>query len=281
MKYKVKQDIELLQFLLEVTSKKRNDLKKALKFEQVHVNGQTQTYYAFLLHEGDEVELGKKSKQSLPFPILYEDKELIVINKPSGLVSEQTMHNKSETAFMIVNGYLKKKKEKAYLVHRLDQDTSGVMMFVKNKKLYEELTHNWNDYVLERSYQAIVEGIVKKDGRIENYLSENKMQKVYISNKQKGKKAITNYHVLKSVKGYTLLDVFIETGRKNQIRVHMSSMGHPIAGDRKYGARSNPIRRLALHANIFAFEHPFTHQTMTFKTEMPECFYKVVGKLKK
>ena len=127
-----------------------------------------------------------------------------------------------------------KKKEKAYLVHRLDQDTSGVMMFVKNKKLYEELTHNWNDYVLERSYQAIVEGTIKKDGRIENYLSENKMQKVYVSNK-KGKKAITNYHVLKNVKGYTLLDVFIETGRKNQIRVHMSSLGHPIAGDRKYG----------------------------------------------
>lgn len=280
MKYKVTQETELLNFLLEATSKKRNDLKKALKFNQVLVNGKSESYHAFLLHAGDEVELGKKSRQDLPFPILYEDKEIIVINKPSGLVSEQTMHNKSETAFMIVNGYLKKKKEKAYLVHRLDQDTSGVMMFVKNKKLYEELTHNWNDYVLERSYQAIVEGTIKKDGRIENYLSENKMQKVYVSNK-KGKKAITNYHVLKNVKGYTLLDVFIETGRKNQIRVHMSSLGHPIAGDRKYGAQTNPIRRLALHANIFAFEHPFTHKTMTFKTEMPETFSKVTGKIKK
>lgn len=273
--YKVTKDTTLLAFLMDVSKQKRTSLKNALKHQEVYVNHQIETYYAYELHEGDEVEIVHHRPQDLPFPILYEDRDLIVIDKPSGLVAEQTRNNKNKTAFALTLAYVKKKKESLYLVHRLDEATSGVMMFVKNKKLANELTHHWNEYVLERGYLAVVEGVIRKGGHIENNLAENKAQIVYIA-KKGGKKAITDYKVLKSNKKYTLLDVSISTGRKNQIRVHMASLHHPISGDLKYGGHNNSIRRLALHADVFAFRHPFTHQTMRFTSPMPESFQKLV-----
>lgn len=273
--FKVREERTLLEFLLSESGQKRNYLKNALKHQEVLVNGEVQTYFAYLLHSGDEVELIHRKKTGLPFDILYEDRDLIVIDKPSGLVSEATCNNKTRTAFALVKDYLARKKESVYLVHRLDEDTSGVMMFVKNKRLYNELTHHWNDYVMERGYLAVAEGKVKKGGHIENYLDENKAQIVYIT-KKGGKKAITDYRVIAGNAKYTLLDVKISTGRKNQIRVHLASLHHPISGDLKYGGHTNPIRRLALHANVFAFRHPFTQKEMRFISEMPESFTRLV-----
>lgn len=273
--FRVREDSILLEFLLAESGQKRTHLKNALKHQEVLVNNEVQTYFAYPLHPGDEVELIHQKKTNLPFDIIYEDQDLIVIDKPSGLVSEATRNNRNRTAFALVKDYLTKKKESIYLVHRLDEDTSGVMMFVKNKRLYQELTHHWNDYVLERGYLAVAEGKVKKGGHIENYLDENKAQIVYIT-KKGGKKAITDYRVITGNAKYTLLDVKISTGRKNQIRVHLSSIHHPISGDLKYGGHTNQIRRLALHANVFAFKHPFTKKEMRFVSEMPESFTRLV-----
>lgn len=273
--YKVTEDTTLLEFLLKVSGRKRATLKNNLKYKQVYVNREIETAFNYELHSGDEVEIVEKKKLTLPFELLYEDRELIVINKPSGLVAEKTQNNKEQTAFFLVNAYLKRKKERAYLVHRLDQETSGVMMFVKTERLYDLLTHHWNDYVKTRHYLAVVEGSMSGQGRIENYLDENRGQMVYIT-KKGGKKAITKYKVLKSGRRYSLVAVEILTGRKNQIRVHMASLKHPISGDRKYGGRPNSIHRLALHQDVFAFEHPLTHKVMRFEAKMPEAFSKLV-----
>lgn len=269
--YKVEKDETLLDSLVDHLHKKRNDCKNLLKYKSVQVNGEIQTYHAFELHKGDEISVGKKS--SLPFEILYEDDDLVVINKPSGLVSEETRNNKYQTAFYMVMEYCRKKRQQCFLVHRLDQETSGVLMFVKNKKLYQELTHNWNKYVKIRGYIAIVEGVCKKGGTIKNHLVEDKQLKMHIASQ--GQLAITHYKPLKTSKNYTMMEVFLDTGRKNQIRVHMSSINHPIIGDKKYGARTNPLKRLGLHAHEFAFVHPFTHKTIEFEASLPEQFGKL------
>lgn len=273
--YKVEKETTLLEFLLQASGRKRATLKNNLKYKQVCVNKEIETYFNYALHPGDVVEIVEGKRHHLPFDLLYEDDDLIVINKPSGLLSERTRNQKDQTAFALMKEYCKRKKERAYLVHRLDQETSGVMMFVKKERLYEELTHHWNDYVKARHYIAVVEGKMNGKGHIENYLDENKGQTVYIT-KKGGKKAITNYRVLKSNTRYSLVSVEILTGRKNQIRVHMASLHHPISGDRKYGGHPNSIHRLALHQDVFAFEHPFTHQVMRFEAKMPTDFNKLV-----
>lgn len=278
MSYKVIKNTTLLEFLLVQTKKKRNDVKNLLKYKNVFVDGKVETYHAYELHEGQIVEI-RMHKSSLPFDILYEDKEMIVIYKPCGLLTEQTSRESQKTAYNIVREYLLKKKEKIFLVHRLDQYTSGVLMFVKNKKLYDLLTHDWNKYVKIRGYVAIVEGKMKKPkGTIENYLAESKTQNVYITSKEKGKKAITHYKVIKTSKNYSMLEIRLDTGRKNQIRVHLSSLHHPIVGDDKYGAKSNPIKRLGLHANILMFVHPITHEEMRFIAKTPDIFDKLFKK---
>ena len=195
---------------------------------------------------------------------------MIVINKPSGLVSEETQNNKYQTAFYMVMEYCRKKRQQCYLVHRLDQDTSGVLMFVKNKKLYQELTHNWNKYVKTRGYVAILEGQCRKSGTIKNHLVEDKQLKMRIA--KEGQLAITHYKPLEVSKDYTMMEVFLDTGRKNQIRVHTADMGHPVCGDIKYGNGDDPCQRLCLHAYVLCFYHPVTHQPMEFETPIPAEF---------
>lgn len=278
MKYKVEVPMPLMQFLLEKTSQKRNDIKNLLKYQNVWVDGHIETHYAYDLQVGQTVEIQAK-KNDMPFVILYEDKEIIVIDKPCGLLSEQTAKENEKTAYQYVKQYLYKKKENIFLVHRLDQYTSGILMFVKNKKLYDILTQNWNKYVKTRGYIAIVEGQMKKTkGTIENYLAESKTQNVYITTKEQGKKAITHYKQIQSNKRYSMLEVYLDTGRKNQIRVHLSSLHHPIVGDSKYGAQSNPLKRLGLHAHEFMFVHPLTHKEMRFVSKTPESFEKLFKK---
>lgn len=278
MEYQVEHDTQLMNFLFTATQKKKNDLKHILKYGLVKVDGHIQTHYAYPLYRGQIVTIEKK-KAPLPFEILYEDKELIVIDKPCGLLSEATDKENQKTAYALVRQYLAKKKESLYLVHRLDQYTSGLLMFVKTRQLYELLTKNWNHYVKVRGYMAIVEGQMPRlQGTIENYLAESKSQNVYITSRQKGKKAITHYRVIMSNRQYCLLEVHLDTGRKNQIRVHMSSLHHPIVGDMKYHAQTNPLQRLGLHAHELMVIHPLTHREMRFVSQMPTSFQKLFKK---
>jgi len=279
MEYKVDQAMGLMDFLLEKTSKKRNDIKKSLKYENVYVDGHIQTYYAYPLQVGQIVEVRKQQKE-LNLDILYEDDEIIVIHKPCGLLSEQTSTEKEKTAYFLVKQYLTKKKENIYLVHRLDQYTSGVLMFVKTKKLYDILTHDWNRYIKKRGYIAIIEGQMKKrKGTIDNYLAESKTQNVYITSKEKGKRAITHYQQIKTNKHYSMLELHLDTGRKNQIRVHLSSLHHPIIGDQKYGSKVNPIQRLGLHAHELVLMHPVTMREMRFVCRTPDSFEKLLKRV--
>ena len=175
--------------------------------------------------------------------------------------------------------YLTSKNENIFLVHRLDQYTSGILMFVKSKKLYDILTHHWNQYVKTRGYIAIVEGkMSKSSGTIDNYLAESKTQNVYITSKQNGKRAITHYRVIRSCPKWSMLEVYLDTGRKNQIRVHLSSLHHPIVGDDKYHSTSNPLKRLGLHAHEFMFIHPLTKKEMRFVSPTPQSFEKLFKK---
>lgn len=203
--------------------------------------------------------------------IIYEDKEIIVANKPSGLLT--ISDNKSNNSlYSEVRSYLNKKNEKVFIVHRLDKDTSGIILFAKSEQLKKHLQDNWNDICILREYIAIVEGVPKsKKDRLVNYLKESKTMQVYITNdKIKGKVAITNYEVIKENNKYSVLRVWIETGRKNQIRAQLANIYHPIVGDKKYKASSNPINRLGLHATKLIIN--IKGKEMEFIAKMPKCF---------
>lgn len=275
-KYYVKKESTLMDFLLNHYNKK--NVKNLLKFKQVLVNGQVISQFDYQLNVNDEVIVDKNAGNNTNLDIIYEDKELIVINKPAGLLSMAGGNEKEKTAYHLVGEYLKSKNKNArvFIVHRLDKDTSGVLMFAKNEVIKNKLQNNWNEIVYKRGYLAIVEGKLKnKHGTIKNHLDESKTQMVYISNNGKGKLAITHYKVLKESRYNSLVEVFLDTGRKNQIRVHMQSLGHSIVGDKKYGATTNPIKRMGLHSHVFAFVHPDTKAKMEFKAVVPDEFKKM------
>ncbi len=282
MKLQVTKEGYLLDYLIENEQRySKKDLKNFLAKGRIMVNGQVQTYYRYLLHPQDIIELTKTTKSKLPFEIIYEDQELIVINKPSGLLSMASERERTKTAYHLVSEYIKQENKKArlFIVHRLDQNTSGVLMFAKNEKIKNDLQASWNDLVLKRGYKAIVEGKMKsKEGTIQTYLKETKTQLVYSSKSKEGKLAITHYKTLKENGRYTLLEVYLDTGRKNQIRVHMQELGHPIIGDTKYGAKTNPIKRLGLHSHKLEFVHPYTKKIMLFEAKEPESFNQLFRK---
>ena len=211
--------------------------------------------------------------------LLYEDEHLLVIEKSAGLLSVATAKETEETAFSILKGYLKKNHHRAelYIVHRLDRDTSGILMFAKTKEIQQKLQDNWENAVTKRIYYAVVEGHVQKaEGEIVSCLKENKALMMYSSKTpEDGQKAVTRYRVLKSNTRHTLLEVSLQTGRKNQIRVHLQDIGHSIAGDKKYGAATDPLSRLGLHAGILEFFHPVTVKSMHFETPVPAVFKKL------
>ena len=208
--------------------------------------------------------------------ILYEDNELLVINKPAGLLSVATEAQRTATAWRQVTDYLqiRNKRARAHVVHRLDRDTSGVLLFAKNERLKLALQERWNDLVSCRGYQAVVAGCPsREEDTIRTWLLENRAHVVYSAPKSKGgKEAVTRYRVVESRKGFTLLEVEIDTGRKNQIRVHMAEMGCPVVGDRKYGDGSDPLHRLGLHAGKLALTHPVTGKELAFTAPMPREF---------
>lgn len=275
-KYLVKKDILLMEFLLNYYNKK--NVKNLLRYKLVKVNGQVVSQFNYQLKAGDLIIIDKNDLNRPDIDIIYEDDEMVVLNKPSGLLSIAGGNEKEKTAYHLVGEYLKSKNRnaKVFVVHRLDKDTSGVLIFAKNEIIKNKLQNNWNEIVYKRGYLAIVEGrLKKKTGRIKNYLDESKTQMVYISTGRKGKLAITNYKVLKELRNNSLVEIFLETGRKNQIRVHMQSLGHSIVGDKKYGAITNPLKRMGLHSHVLAFIHPDTKIKMEFKAPMPEEFRKV------
>ena len=278
----VKEPCELLEFLLKTFSgQSRNSVKSLLGSHRVSIDGAPVTQFNFKLYPGDTVIISdsairRKTRSNLP--IIYEDSDLIVINKPTKLLSVPSDNEKGSTAFRMVNDYLqqKDKHNRAFIVHRLDEDTSGILMFAKNDRMARALTDgdNWNNLVKKRGYYAIVEGILEnKEGRVTSYLKKNSQNMMYSSKKKgDGQFAITDYKVVSETKDYTLVDVDIKTGRKNQIRVHFGDLGHHIIGDDKYGEPANPLKRLGLHAYELDIVNPLTGKLMKFKAPMPKEF---------
>ena len=284
-KYSVTAPSTLLEYLLQVMpQRKRTNVKELLKHNQVAVNGMPVTQFDAPLAEGDEVKVNLTREFKVFYhrrlKIVYEDDDIIVVNKGYGLLSMGNDKVKDGTAYSILRDYVKwgDPRNKIFIVHRLDRDTSGLMVFAKNEEAKEKLQHNWNNMVLERKYLAVVEGTPEPpQGTVKSYLTENSQFEVYSTHDPtQGKLAVTRYSTLKSRGKYALLEVELDTGRKNQIRVHMKDLGHPIAGDRKYGADSSPIHRLALHARTLRFVHPISRKEMSFTTPIPASFASMV-----
>ena len=208
--------------------------------------------------------------------IVYQDKDIIVVNKDAHLLTIGTEKERDNTLYHKVLMYekTKRKSNKIFIVHRLDKETSGLVLFAKREEIKDILQNNWDIYAIERKYVAVVEGkLKKKEDTLKNHLMENSIHYVYVSDN--GKLAITKYKVLKESKSYSLLDIVITTGRKNQIRAQLSNIGSPIIGDKKYNAKTNPLRRLGLHANKLVIRHPITNEVMTFESKVPSEFMKM------
>lgn len=278
-------DLRLLDFLIaSMPDRKRTGIKQFLAHNQVAVNGMPTRQFDTSLKQGDKVEVNLTREFRVFYnrrlKLVYEDEHILVVNKGYGLLSMGTDKIKEGTAYSILREYVKwhDPRNKIFIVHRLDRDTSGLMVFAKTVEAKEKLQHNWNNMVLERKYLAVVEGVVEPaDGEVRSYLAENSRFEVYSTdNPEEGQLAVTRYRTLKSGGGYSLLEVSLDTGRKNQIRVHMKDLGHPIAGDRRYGAGSSPIHRMALHAQTLRFVHPVTRKEMSFATPVPVPFASMV-----
>lgn len=274
--YVVKHDSTLLEYLISDLQFSKNNAKKILSKKLISIEGAPVTQFDFKLFKGDNLIIAKKpirTKTRKNLPIIYENDEIIVINKPAGLLSIATDKEKSSTAYRMVMDYLqaKDKHNRIFVVHRLDKETSGILMFAKNEKIRDLLQENWNDIVKSRGYYAICEGIFeKKEGRVVNYLKMNRQNLMYITDdKKNSQKCITDYKVIKENKKYSLLDVHIFTGRKNQIRVTLGGLGHYVVGDDKYGEPENPINRLCLHAYELKFVHPISKKIYEFKEVLP------------
>ncbi len=243
--------------------------------------------YSYILYDKKEIFATKLSKkidlfcvvlynsfviQMKKLDIIYEDKEFLVINKPAKKLTIATEKEKIHTLYHEASEYVKKKhkKNRIFIVHRLDRDTSGVVLFVKNEQLKFALQNNWNELALEREYLALVEGSLENSGTIRSYLKETKTLLTYSSKKKDGKLAITHYRPLCISTKQTLVKINIDTGRKNQIRVHMKDLGHPIVGDKKYGTGKDPYHRMCLHASKLKIIHPKTKKQYLFEARIPK-----------
>lgn len=284
--YTVRQESQLLDFLIaSMPERKRTTIKNLLSHNQIAVNRVPVTQFDTKLKPGDEVKANLTREFKVFYnrrlKIVYEDDDVIVVNKGYGLLSMGTDKIKDGTAYSILRDYLKWQdpRNKLFIVHRLDRDTSGLMVFAKSQEAKERLQHNWNNMVISRKYLAVVEGRPEpEEGTVRSYLAENSRFEVYSTdNPEEGQLAVTTYKTLRSRNGYSLMEVSLDTGRKNQIRVHMKDLGHPIAGDRRYGAKSSPIHRMALHAQTLRFVHPMTRKDMNFSTPVPISFAKMVS----
>ena len=277
----VKENTILMQFLLQsLKHKSRDNVKSLLREKKVWVNGLAVTQFNHELHPGNEVVIkwdpAGEAIMSRHLRIVYEDEYIIVIEKNAGLLSIATESEKDVTAYSILSKYLKQQNpaNKVFIVHRLDRDTSGLMMFCKSEKIQSLLQKDWKNNITERTYMAVVERrVMEPEGTIRSYIFESKALVMHSSqNPDKGELAITHFKTLKSNNNYSLLEINLETGKKNQIRLHMQDIGHSIAGDKKYGASGNPMGRLGLHASVLAFSHPVTGKPLRFESKIPAKF---------
>ena len=280
--FEVKEASELLSFLLEnVSGKGRNAIKSILARGQIFVDGKPETKYNRLLKPGQKVSIywGKIEEpvKLVGVHILHEDEDVIIVQKEAGLLTIATDKETDLTAYRQLTDYVKRDnvKNRIFIVHRLDRDTSGVMMFAKNEKAKKRPCNRLGriPFLNVRILPSLKAKFKKPEGTITSWLKESKTMLMYSSQRpDDGQKAVTHYKVLQASRDYSLLEVHLETGRKNQIRVHMKDIGHPIVGDKKYGSKSNTIGRLGLHANVLAFQHPTNGKPLRFESKLPEKF---------
>jgi 23S rRNA pseudouridine1911/1915/1917 synthase len=282
----VNEEAPLLEWLLANVNESRSKVKATLQGRGIKVNGKTVTQFDFALKPGMKVAVSKTKRNQQSFKsryvkIVYEDRWLIVVEKMPGILSMAAGHS-SLNVKSVLDDYFKKSRQKctAHVVHRLDRDTSGLMVYAKDIDTEQMLEHNWHQIVYDRRYVAVVSGEMEQDeGTIQNWLKDNKAYVTYSSPVDNGGKlAITHFHVLDRTTEHSLVEYQLETGRKNQIRVHAADMGHPVCGDTKYGNGDDPLHRLCLHAWLLCFTHPVTHERLEFETPIPTPFRKLFSK---
>ena len=290
MQLAVTRNSELLKFLIDqLKGKSRTTVKALLAHRQVSVENHTITQFDYPVLAGQRVTVTMdRIPEEIKYKglrILFEDPYIIVIEKEAGMLSIATAKEKLLTTYSILSGHVKRENpnNRIFVVHRLDRDTSGIMMFAKSEEVQSAMQRAWQDAVIERTYVAVVEGIVENDkGTIRSFLKENKALIMYSTKVPgEGDEAITHYKVLRRGDEITLVELKLETGRKNQIRVHMKELGHPVVGDKKYGARTNLIGRTCLHARVLAFIHPVAGTEVRYETPVPGRFMSVFARHEK
>ena len=277
----VDEEIGLLDFLLKnAGNKSRTKIKATLRGQGIKVNGRITTQFDYQLKPGMKVSISKTKRDgqqlvSRYVKLVYEDRHIVVIEKAEGILSMAAGHS-SLNVKSVLDDYFHKSHQRctAHVVHRLDRETSGLMIYAKDMDTEQILEHNWHDIVYDRRYVAVVSGEIEDDGgTIANWLKDNKAYVTYSSPVDNGGKyAITHFHVLARTTEHSLVEYRLETGRKNQIRVHSTDMGHPVCGDMKYGNGDDPLHRLCLHAYRLDFYHPITGSRMEFETPIPPAF---------
>lgn len=276
----VQQEMPLLEWLIANVKQSRSKIKATMQGSGIKVDGKIVTQFDFMLRKGMRVSISKSKKntnqlKSRFVKIVYEDKYIVVIEKNTGILSMAAGH-KSLNVKAVLDDYFHKchLRCRAHVVHRLDRDTSGLMIYAKDIETEQILEHNWQEIVYDRRYVAVVSGeIVEEGGTIANWLKDNKAYVTFSSPVDNGGKyAVTHFHVLDRTTEHSLVEFSLETGRKNQIRVHSADMGHPVCGDVKYGNGDDPLHRLCLHAYMLCFYHPVTGERMEFQTGIPNNF---------
>lgn len=281
----VQDDAPLLEWLLENVKQSKSKTKATLQNRGIKVNNRTVTQFDFALHKGDKVSISTSKKndqfQSKYVKLVYEDRYLVVVEKSHGILS-MGVGQSSLNVKTILDDYFKRSRQKctAHVVHRLDRETSGLLIYAKDMETRQQLEHEWHHSVYDRRYIAVLSGRVEEEGgTVANWLKENKLYVTYSSPVDNGGKyAVTHFHVLRTTDTHSLVEFKLETGRKNQIRVHAADINHPVCGDTKYGNGDDPLKRLCLHAYILCFYHPVTHQPMEFSTQIPTGFKRIFGK---
>ena len=281
----VNRDGKLLEWLLEnVKGLSKSKIKQTLQGRGIKVESKVITKFDYPVSPGMKISVSRTKRNNDIFKsryvkIVYEDRYLVVVEKNIGILYMAAGHSTLNVK-TVLDDYFKKSRQKctAHVVHRLDRDTSGLMIYAKDKQTEMLLEQDWHHIVYDRRYVAVVSGVVEApEGTITNWLKDNKAYITYSSPVDNGGKyAVTHFHVLGQNNDYSLVEYKLETGRKNQIRVHSADMGHPVCGDIKYGNGDDPIGRLCLHAYVLCFYHPITHAPMTFETPIPTSFRKLI-----
>ena len=285
-RFTINEDTTLLAAAAQVLPHhKPTKLKSLLRHNQLAINGVPHTQFDHPVTAGDELWVNfDRSFQVFSHPrvkLVYEDNDIIVVDKGYGVLSTAAGRPSDDTVFSIVRKYARGFSDKAavYVVHRLDRDTSGLMLLTRTKQARDRLLNNWNNMVVERKYVAVVEGKMQQaQGTVKSFLAENEETfEMYSTSDQKaGRLAVTHYRVIEQGRKFAMVELQLKTGRKNQIRVHMHDLGNPVSGDRKYGGHPSPINRIALHATHLSLVHPITQQVVTFTPPAPDNFMKMV-----